>query len=1026
MLDKNINNSLQTSQALIADFVASSDFNNSLLTAYGDSFDLSLATDLLQSIATGETALPITMVDSSVINGARGAYAGDTDTIYLSSELVSSGDTAVITRTLLEEIGHFVDAKINSSDAAGDEGAIFASLVLDEELSTRQLELLQTEDDTAIVEIEGENIAIEQMATIFVDADATGASDGSSWTDAFADLQSALEIATSEDQIWVADGIYVPTNGEDREISFFIPSGVEIYGGFAGGESELSQRDYINNQTILSGEIGEDTNVDNSLNVINITDTTASTLVDGFIISDGHADSRTSTSLDGDKGGGILGAENASAIIRNSIVRNNFASSSGGGLRTGSNSNVSIINTVFHDNLSDGSGGAVSFARNTNTPNVLNSLFYNNEAQFGGAIYNSSNELTITNSTFVDNLASEGDSLYISRQDADDIEIIANSIFWNTNGRDNSQIVRRLPTVFDASIVNNSILTTEYEEEDVSENNSTEDPQFIDPENNDFRLQANSPGIDVGNNEAISAETDIIGNPRIFNDTVDIGAYEYGFFVAIEDAAVEESTEQVNAEFNVTLLDSAGNPTNQEVSLNYTTIEDTATADEDFTPTFGTLTFSAEETTQTIVVPIASDSTNEDAETFFVELSDLSGNAVISDARAVGTINDSQIAEISIADATVEEGDSGETAIEFTISLNEEYTEDISVDYSIVEDAATAESDYVDINGTVTFEAGETEQNITILVQGDDEIEEDETFFVQLSNPSENASLANEQATGTIINDDSEEVATRTISIDDVAVEEGKEGETTIDFTVSLDEAATETITVNYATVADTATAEEDFIATEGILTFAPEEQEKTISVLVRGDTNIEEDETFFFELSNPTGNATLENETAVATIQDDDRDDDRVAPLNTTINRFRNKDVPGTYLFAGETESENIRENFANFEDEGVAFQVADESGDDLIPLYRFQSTRTPGTYLFAGEAERENINENFADDFNEEGLAFYVYGVGADLATEFVRFQNSVRPGTYLFAGPEEAEGIRDNFPSFEEEGVAFEVVI
>ncbi len=145
---------------------------------------------------------------------------------------------------------------------------------------------------------------------------------------------------------------------------------------------------------------------------------------------------------------------------------------------------------------------------------------------------------------------------------------------------------------------------------------------------------------------------------------------------------------------------------------------------------------------------------------------------------------------------------------------------------------------------------------------------------------------------------------------------------------------------------------------------------------------------------------------------------------LNTTINRFQNANIPGTYLFAGEEESQGIRDNFPNFDEEGLAFNVAVEPGDDLIPLYRFQSTRTPGAYLFAGEEERQSINQNFAEDFNEEGLAFYVYGAGSGLGTTFYRFHNDNRPGTYLFAGPEEREGILDNFPNFTEEGIAFEV--
>ena len=145
---------------------------------------------------------------------------------------------------------------------------------------------------------------------------------------------------------------------------------------------------------------------------------------------------------------------------------------------------------------------------------------------------------------------------------------------------------------------------------------------------------------------------------------------------------------------------------------------------------------------------------------------------------------------------------------------------------------------------------------------------------------------------------------------------------------------------------------------------------------------------------------------------------------LETDIYRFQNTSVPGTYIYVGESEAQNIRENFDNFEEEGRAFQVAVEPGDDLIPMYRFQSKATPGTYIFVGETERAGIKENFSQQFDEEGLAFYVYGAGEDKGTPFTRFQNTSLPGTYLFAGPSEALNIEENFTNFQNEGIAFEV--
>ncbi|MEM9271586.1 MAG: DVUA0089 family protein [Cyanobacteria bacterium P01_F01_bin.143] len=146
---------------------------------------------------------------------------------------------------------------------------------------------------------------------------------------------------------------------------------------------------------------------------------------------------------------------------------------------------------------------------------------------------------------------------------------------------------------------------------------------------------------------------------------------------------------------------------------------------------------------------------------------------------------------------------------------------------------------------------------------------------------------------------------------------------------------------------------------------------------------------------------------------------------FDTPITRFQNSDRPGTYLFAGPEESEGIRDNFPNFEEEGVAFQVATEPGDDLIRFNRFQNSDVPGTYLYAGEEESISIRANFPQ-FIEEGIAFYTYNGSSDVGEDFYRFQNLAVPGTYIFVAGEERLNILANFPDFEEEGVAFKVEI
>ena len=155
---------------------------------------------------------------------------------------------------------------------------------------------------------------------------------------------------------------------------------------------------------------------------------------------------------------------------------------------------------------------------------------------------------------------------------------------------------------------------------------------------------------------------------------------------------------------------------------------------------------------------------------------------------------------------------------------------------------------------------------------------------------------------------------------------------------------------------------------------------------------------------------------------------DSSLNPLDTPFIRFQNSDVPGTYVYATGEEAANIRANLPGFVEEGLAFNAAITPNDELIALSRLESNEIPGTFLYVGEEELNNINAdpNFSNAFTNQGIAFYVYGVGANQATPFTRFQNSDVPGTYLYATGEEVVNIRENFKSFIEEGLAFEAAI
>src|SRR5688572_2017590 len=153
-------------------------------------------------------------------------------------------------------------------------------------------------------------------------AQTTGANDGTSWENAYqgpAGLATAITAAVSSDQIWVAAGTYRPTLTTNRALYFNLKNGVGIYGGFAGDEAALAQRDFVANVTILSGDLlGNDpNNADNSFHVVNGASANSSAILDGFTITAGNANTAVS---DQDKGGGMIFLTNSNATIRNCII----------------------------------------------------------------------------------------------------------------------------------------------------------------------------------------------------------------------------------------------------------------------------------------------------------------------------------------------------------------------------------------------------------------------------------------------------------------------------------------------------------------------------------------------------------------------------------------------------------------------------------------------------------------------------------------------------------------------------------
>jgi CSLREA domain-containing protein len=299
----------------------------------------------------------------------------------------------------------------------------------------------------------------------------------------------------------------------------------------------------------------------------------------------------------------------------------------------------------------------------------------------------------------------------------------------------------------------------------------------------------------------------------------------------------------------------------------------------------GTVTFNAGETTKTITVNVAGDTTVEPDEGFTVTLSNAS-NAQITTGTATGTIlNDEITLAIAATDAVKAEGNSGSTPFTFTVTRSGLTTGTTTVNWAVAGSGTNAANgtDFVGgtlPSGTVTFNAGETSKTITVNVAGDTTVEPDEGFTVTLSNAS-NAQITAGTATGTILNDE----ITLAIAATDAMKAEGNSGSTPFTFTVTRSGLTTGTTTVNWAVAGSGTNAANgaDFVGgtlPSGTVTFNTGETSKTITVNVAGDTTVEPNEGFTVTLSNAS-NAQITAATAAGTILNDDDEDDALAAMH-------------------------------------------------------------------------------------------------------------------------------------------------
>lgn len=306
-----------------------------------------------------------------------------------------------------------------------------------------------------------------------------------------------------------------------------------------------------------------------------------------------------------------------------------------------------------------------------------------------------------------------------------------------------------------------------------------------------------------------------------------------------------------------------------DVTVDYQTVSDSATAGADYTSVSGTFTFLEGENRQTFVVPIINDFVGEPSETVVLELANATGGAVLGTipSATLTIINDDSGVGFGSATYVVNEGVAG-GAVMISVIRTGATNGTATVNYTTANGSAIAGQDYTGQSGVLTFLPGVEVQTLNVAIVDDGLIESSEAFGISLSNLTGSTALNIASTTVTIVDNDFQ-AGEFSFSAPSYSVTESG-GSVTI--SILRTNGTTGAVAVNYATVAGTALAGNDYVGQAGTLVFAEGQSIQTISISILDDAAVEGDEAFFVQLSNPTGGTIISGTTnATVTILDEE-----------------------------------------------------------------------------------------------------------------------------------------------------------
>ncbi|MFN6122997.1 MAG: beta strand repeat-containing protein, partial [Dolichospermum sp.] len=743
----------------LSTFADLDNFWNLFDTAFGTQYNRSGAEILrLQWLSGDFSQLPqIEILDSSILGNANGAYGSSNNKIYLSANFLATSTAEAISEVLLEEIGHFIDAHINISDSAGDEGAIFAALVQGYSLDTQTLQALKAEDDHATITVNGQNIQVEQQN--FTGTNGNDTITGTSGDDTINPLRGndTVDGGAGNDVLVVdySSNTYTGTSPQGGISSSVSNNG---NGGFNGYYFAYYNTSYNSDQVSFS-----------NIERFQITGTGAN---DNIVTGDGN------DTINGGAG--------------------NDGITAGGGNDT--------IDGVNGASLTPGLGEIDSLSGGTGSDRFI----------LGNATkvyYDDGNTLT-------------------------------------NGGNDYADIT-------DFNIAEGDIIQLQ----------GTSSNYLLAVVGVDTQILINKPGTEL--DELIG----IVRNQTGLSLTGTYFSYVSNVTLPTITLAVSPSnvTEDGTTNLIYTFTRSGGITTNA-LTVNYS-IAGTANSSDytGATPGTGkTITFAAGSSTATLTIDPTADTIVESNETVALTLATGTGYTIGTTTAVTGTItnDDVTLPSITLAVSPTSVSEDGTINLIYTFTRTGSTTTALTVNYGIT---GTANStDYTGATPgtgkTITFAAGSSTATLTIDPTADTIVESNETVALTLATGTGYTIGTTTAVIGTITNDDL--LPNLNLSANQTIVE-GNTNPQNVTYTVTLSNASTQTITVQYATANGTAIAASDYTSTSGTLTFNPGVTSQVINIPILNDSLNEANETFTLNLASPINASLGTAKTATTTITD-------------------------------------------------------------------------------------------------------------------------------------------------------------